>query len=289
MHESQDPSTELEGVMTTLSPAAALDAFRNLVAEPDIPLDRACAWIAAEEQGKDVVDSVCRGLDELASRIRLPEEVSPIEAIARINRSLFDEGCFCGDSTDYYHPDNLLIDRVLERRRGLPILLSVIYIEVARRCGRHFHGIGFPGHFLISPAHTEPLFFLDPFRAGMVRREHELVTALERIAQREVTEQEIERALRPSTPREILIRINNNLRNSHRQQKNLTGMLRALERLLILRPDWPEGRRDRGLVLAQLGVRTQASDDLGYYLAMRPDAADAARVSVQLTLLLHRT
>ena len=131
-----------------------MGSLETLIAQhgDHLPLDTAAALLSAEEQGQPVDPSVLSArLDEIALGARLREGASLFEAVARINHRLFHELGFEGDRDNYDAPENSFLDRVLDRRKGLPILLSVLYIEVARRAGIAVSGIGFPSHYIVQP------------------------------------------------------------------------------------------------------------------------------------------
>ena len=139
------------------------------------PLDEAAARIASEEGGDGT--GVSAALDALAAGVGTARD--PVEQLARLVQHLFGEIGFRGDDEEYDHPRNSCIDQVLERRRGLPILLSTITMEVGRRIGLPLYGIGYPGHFLVGTT-TSPVLYLDPFDGGRLRRTTELVADLGR-------------------------------------------------------------------------------------------------------------
>jgi regulator of sirC expression with transglutaminase-like and TPR domain len=246
------------------------------------PLDEAAARIASEEGGNG--DGVAAGLDTLAAGVGTARD--PVEHLARLVQHLFVELGFRGDDEEYDHPRNSCIDQVIERRRGLPIVLSVITMEVGRRIGLPLLGIGYPGHFLVGTT-TSPALYLDPFDGGRIRRTSELVADLGRRLGRDPNRTDIASSLGPTASRDILVRMSTNLFQSWLDRDRPRDALRNADRRVALRPELPELRRDRGLLRAQLGLRDAAVADLGTYLGERPDAADATRVRWQLSVLLN--
>ena len=261
--------------------SAWLDGFGD-----DIPLDQACVRLAAEEGSGASLGPVQDALDALAAGVRVPPGATGVQGIARVVHRLFTEEDFHGEVENYDDPRNSCIDVVLRTQRGLPIVLSVVMIEVARRSGVRLDAVGFPGHFLVGTRDEEPRFFIDPFRRGLIRRVEDLEVELSRRLGRTPGPAELNRALAPTGPRDVLLRISNNLLRSWLNRGDFTGALRNAERRVGLRPEVPELRRDRGLLMAKLGQRDVAVADLQHYLAERPTAEDAQRVSVQLTMLL---
>lgn len=247
------------------------------------PLDEAAARLATEEGGDGA--RVPAALDALAAGVGSGRD--PVEQLARLVQHLFVELGFRGDDEEYDHPRNSCIDQVIERRRGLPILLSVVTMEVGRRAGLPLLGIGYPGHFLVGTT-TQPALYIDPFDGGRIRRSAELVADLGRRLGRDPNRADIAAALGPTSPRDMLLRMSTNLFQSWMERDRPQDALRNAERRVALRPESPELRRDRGLLRAQLGERDAAVDDLGTYLGERPDAADATRVRWQLSVLLNQ-
>ncbi len=146
----------------------ALPAFLELAADADPPLDLLALALAAEFRGVEAATAVAK-LDALASELvdALAAEPETPEAQARaVVAVLGNRHGFTGDTERYDHPANSMLDVVLERHRGLPILLSVVYVEVARRAGLPLAGVGLPGHFVVGHFGTEPPLLLDPFAGG---------------------------------------------------------------------------------------------------------------------------
>jgi regulator of sirC expression with transglutaminase-like and TPR domain len=261
------------------------DAFSALVATygDDLPLDRAAALLAADEQPGVDPDAIVAALDELARGARLPRGVDAFQAVARLNHYLFEELGFDGDSDAYDDPVNSYLDQVLERRRGLPILLSLVYVEIARRRGVDIDPIGFPGHFIVSPRGSEPRFFVDPFRRGaIVRLDAALKDLEDKIGE---TGANAGFYLSPVSGRQVLIRMTVNLKGSWLRRGDHTAALRNVERLLVLVPEAVDERRDRGLLLARLGRDAEAITDLASYLGLRPNAPDARQIAATLAKL----
>lgn len=245
-----------------------LDQLASLVRTEgrNLRLDRAAALVAVHEQPWLDPKAPLEALDALAAGLRIPEGADVFEATARMNQHLFVELGFAGDTDDYHAPHNSYLDRVLERRRGLPILLSLVYIEVARRAGVAMEGIGFPGHFLVAPK-DDGRFFIDPFAGGAVRRREEMMTRLEQIAgapRARIVDPD--KYLAPIDGPRFLARINQNLKSAFLQNGDMEGALRAVERLLILTPQRRQHARDRAVLLGKLGRWDEAANGLRTYL-----------------------
>jgi regulator of sirC expression with transglutaminase-like and TPR domain len=224
-------------------------------------------------------------LEGLAKRVRARMRSSPTarETIALLNRVLFEEEGLRGNRENYYDPRNSFLNDVLDRKLGIPITISVIYMDVARRVGFPLCGTGMPGHFLVKRCDPAGEIIVDPFNRGRI-----VSTAECRERLHEIYSGEIE--MRPEflyavSHREILTRILNNLRQVYFSQRNLQKGLRILDLLLAIPPQDPDLLRERGLVKLNLEQYLGAARDLGGYLQARPGAADADDVKETLEML----
>jgi regulator of sirC expression with transglutaminase-like and TPR domain len=172
---------------------------------------------------------------------------------------------------------------VLDRHLGIPITLSLVFMEVSRRAGLVLDGVGFPGHFLVklSPE-AGPEIFIDPYNAG------ELLTADECVARFKSVSQGRDfdpRFLLAVSPHQILGRMLHNLKRIYVEQGDDVRAYWVIDRLLILSPGAADEIRDRGLVSARLGLKPAAARDLEAYLALQPTAADVGEIREMLVTL----
>ena len=262
----------------------ARDRFAELAAAPDPALDlgEAALLIDAEEDPPCDLDAALDRLDALADAVgpRLRGVASARERLDLVLAYLVRELGFRGDETDYDDPRNSCLHTVLRRRRGLPITLSVLLIEVGRRVGLEVVGVGLPTHFL-AHAPELPGVYIDMFHGGRLLSEFEVRTLLRTRTQGAV---EFEPAmLRPVTTRQILLRMLQNLKQSYTRRGKLDRALAASDRILLLTPTLAEEHRDRGLLQIQRRAFRAAVDDLNRYLSLAPMADDrhiiAARAS----------
>jgi regulator of sirC expression with transglutaminase-like and TPR domain len=268
----------------------ALKCFASLVesANEDASIDLAGAALAiarTEYPALDIPHYLGR-LESLARRVRGRMRNSPTarETIALLNRVLFDEEGLRGNRDDYYDPRNSFLNDVLDRKLGIPITLSLIYLDVARRVGFPIAGTGMPGHFLLK--HYEVMageILIDPFNRGRIVGNAECQQRLNEIYSGELELQP--EFLKAVTHREILARVLNNLRQIYFTQRNFQKGLRVLDLLLAIPPKSPELLRERGLVRLNLEQYFGAAQDLGAYLQVRPEAEDADDVSETLDML----
>ncbi|MEQ8276189.1 MAG: tetratricopeptide repeat protein [Deltaproteobacteria bacterium] len=243
----------------------SLDALNDLVDGygEDLPLDRALLAIAMEEYPKINARHYLGALDDLADRALERAERTGRHQSA-LAQTLFAEAKFRGNGENYYDPKNSLLNVVIDRRVGIPITLSIVYIEVARRTGSRAMGIGFPGHFLVQHEVDGHKLLIDPFDCGSVLD----VTDCERILNGLSTApKELEPwMLAPSSPRAIVARVLTNLKHAYLLEKDFIGAVKAIDRLLVVDPDRETERRDRGLLYAELGMAKSAIVDLEQYL-----------------------
>ncbi len=261
--------------------------FQTLGRAPDgaIRLAEAALWIAADEYPGLEVGRWLRAVDGLghaaAQRIREPMDLD--EATAALNELLFEEEGFQGNAADYYDPRNSFLNDVLERRLGIPITLSVLYIEVAAQAGVRVRGVGLPGHFLIRAERHGASRLLDPFHGGATLEEADCEALLRR---RYGAEARLDPALlRPVTTSEIVARMLANLKAIYTTREDWSRALRVVDRLVTLRPDALAELRDRGTIHARLGGAAAAIRDWERYLEGAADAADADRVRHDLRVL----
>lgn len=246
--------------------------------EEQINLARAALYLAQEEYSDLDPDEYLNALDMMAVEVeeRLPTERYPLRIIQTINHYLFEDLKFRGNTANYYEAANSYLNQVIDRRLGIPITLSLIYLEIAKRIDFPMVGIGMPGHFLIRPAVGEMQIFVDAFNQGEVMFTEDCKERLSQIYGRPVE-------LRPEFLEAVdsyhfLARILMNLKAIYIQQGDFVRTLAVIERILMLFPDAPTEQRDRGLLYYQTGRWTEASQDLENYLAQMPSAEDASAV-----------
>lgn len=256
------------------------DAFAEMASRPNetIEVDRASLLIAAEEYPDLSLEHHLSRLDELAElvRERLHGDAGPHETLARLNQVLFHDEGFRGNTESYYDPRNSYLNEVLERRTGIPITMSAVYIEVSRRLGFELHGVSFPGHFLVKHGIAGEDIIVDPFHDGHLLEDSDLQKLLDQYFQGQVKYDA--RLLRPISRRQMLFRMLNNLRGIHLRREDSDRALAAIERMLLLVPDSPREIRDRGVLLAKLDRPVEAMRELLKYRQLVPDAEDGAKI-----------
>jgi regulator of sirC expression with transglutaminase-like and TPR domain len=272
---------------------SARERFTQLVSgsEEELDLAEAALLIAQEEHPDMDVAAYLRRLDGLAAavRARLPQAPEPTDIIDNLNIQLFREEGLTGNESEYYDPRNSFLNEVLDRKRGIPITLSVIYLEVGRRLGLPLVGVGFPGHFLVKYSGADGEMVLDPFAGGAILSREDLVQRLRRMyGDANPFLAQIPQLLAPASKKEILVRMLRNLKGIYLQKNDFARALAASDRILLVAPDLATEVRDRGAVHQRLGHLQAAQQDLRRYLQMVPDAEDAEAVRTIISRMVAR-
>ncbi|MEW5857536.1 MAG: SirB1 family protein [Cyanobacteriota bacterium] len=260
-------------------------SFYEEINQPDeqINLAKAALDIAQEEYPDLDPDEYLNALDTMAAEVqeRLPAQRYPLRVIQTINQYLYDDLGFTGNNENYYDPRNSFLNDVIDRRTGIPIALSLVYLEIARRIDFPMVGVGMPGHFLIRPQFEDVGIFVDAFHRGEILFEQDCRDRLAKIYQQSVQLQAT--FVEPVSSRRFLARMLTNLKMIYLNRQELQKALATVERILLLFPDAPMELRDRGLLYFQMGRWSEASQDLNIYLAMLPNAEDAGVIRQLLT------
>ncbi len=275
-----------------------LEPFAEMVARPDarIELARACLLIAEDAYPDLDVERYMADIDRLAIGLRasLPQDCGVETRVVALNRLLFDELGYTGNTRDYYDPRNSYLNEVMERKTGIPITLSILYMEIGRRIGLPLEGVSFPGHFLVRLKLRGGVLILDPFVGGEPQSEDDLRVRLERVIPRAaadpipVAELPLEQFLDAASNRQILARVLRNLKGIYRETDQPERMLQVLNRILVLSPNASAELRDRGYVFQRLEAFRAALQDLTAYLEREPNAPDTEDVRETATELALR-
>ena len=254
--------------------------FHQEISQPNeqISLAKAALFFAQAEYPDLEVAEYLQILEAMADEVkeRLPDTLYPLKVIQTLNQYLFTDLGFRGNTADYYDPRNSFLNEVIDRRTGIPITLSIVYLEIAKRLNFPLVGIGMPGHFLIRPDFEGAGIFVDAFDQGEVIFTEDCEERLRQVYQQPVKlEPEF---LEPVSNRHILARMLTNLKFIYINRQEFARALRAIDLILQLYPQNPGEIRDRGLVYYQVGEFNQASQDLTFYLAMCPDGEDAQTI-----------
>ena len=249
--------------------------------ESQIGLAEGALILSGEVQPGLDIDAQLTLIDELADRIRPRIDASsgPSDAIAALNHGLFEVERFRGNRDHYDDLRNSLLDAVLASRRGLPITLSVLYVEVARRLGFEAYGVGFPGHFLSKIVRVNDTpgneVLVDPFFARIVGRDECVERLRAALDDEDVNPSEW---LRAATARETFVRMLNNLKILYIRSGDALSALGCFDRILVLVPDSALEFRDRGFLLERLDCTRAAIADYSRFLELDPGHLDAEAI-----------
>jgi regulator of sirC expression with transglutaminase-like and TPR domain len=267
------------------TPPTPLDYFASLVqSDADFALFEAAVSLAHDEYPDLDIQSVLDDVDQLLSRVRrrLPADAGPLQKLRVLNQFFFKDLGFGGNVNNYYDPENSYLNALLRTRRGIPISLGVLWMELAQGLVLSVRGVGFPGHFLVKVHLPMGQAVLDPMTGHSLSRE-ELAERLDPYRRRNGLVDEFDVPLglylQTAPPREIIGRMLRNLKEIYRTQEDWERMLAVQERLVVLMPEsWPE-YRDRGLAHAELGHTDQAVADLECYLVHSDDLVDVDAIA----------
>jgi regulator of sirC expression with transglutaminase-like and TPR domain len=255
----------------------------DLVAQPeeDLNLAEAALLIASAEYPTLDIARYLAHFDRMADTIdrRLNGPFSPGRVILELNRFLFDEEGFVGNIQDYFDPRNSFLNEVMERKLGIPISLSVIYLEVGQRLGLPLVGVSFPGHFLVKLSVRAGDVVLDPFLGGQSLTPEDLEQRLSSVLpSHQANRIDVPSLLGPAGKKEILLRMLRNLKAIYATARDPRRALEIVRKSLIIDPDQPYEVRDRGYLYEGLSCFRAAVLDYDRYLDMLPHADDAEAV-----------
>lgn len=255
--------------------------------EADFPLARTALLFARSEYQDLSVEDYLARLDTIAADIhsRLPPQADNLDKLRALNYCLFRQRGFRGNESDYYDPRNSYLNIVLDRKLGLPITLSIIYLEIAWRLQLPLQGIGFPGHFLVKLPVEDGIIVIDPFFEGITLDEDDLCKRIKSLANQVSKGIDIIRLLSTADKRSILSRMLRNLKSIYQQREDFPRALNVCNHILLLEPDSAQDRRDRGLILEQLDCPQAALQDYRQYLALAGNEADTQSIQGRLQAL----
>jgi regulator of sirC expression with transglutaminase-like and TPR domain len=251
-------------VAASNAPGTGLAQAALVIAQIEYPRLDAAAYLARlDGMGEAARRRICRHTEDTGNS-------SPLSCIAAFNAYLFDEQRFVGNREHYEDPRNSCLNEVLDRRTGIPITLSVVYMEVGLRAGLHIDGVNFPGHFLVRLPEPEPRasgsLIIDPFHAGAMLSEHDCRMLLQKHVGSEVAFSKS--LLAPATRPQIVVRMLLNLKRIYVHMRSFPQARDVTELLLAVTPSALSELRDRGLLAYHLNDITSALRDLQTYLKL---------------------
>lgn len=261
-----------------------------LVRRPDCDLAEAALLCCVEAEPDLDVDVALLRLDAIADSLRTSgfQATTPNESAQGLRSHLVAGLGFSGDRATYNDPDNALLSRVLDRRKGLPITLSILWVAIGRRLGVPIHGIGLPGHFVVGIGDGEERVVIDPFHDGAVLDEQSMSQLVTRTTSGSVAF--TRSMLRPSTPPAIIRRLLNNLTRDYQAVGDAAAALWSVDLKLLLPAIAAEDHRARGELLLHVGRFDEAADAFETYLDVAegpPDGEDVRRRAINARARLN--
>ncbi len=243
--------------------------------EPDIGLARGALLIAKAINPRVKVAATLAKLDAMAQTVRdsAGDSGSPDERFDALNEYFFEQESFSGNRADYYNPQNSFLDYVLLTKIGLPITLSVIYLEIGWRLELPVAGIGLPGHFVVAYFSPDETIYVDPFNDGQFLTEDDCMDIAQVPEDDRIPFQRD--YLKPMTKKAILYRMLLNLKHVYVTHQEWDRAHRVTDLLVSLRPGELNQLRDRGLIAYRLDRLQDAVFDIQQYLLQNPNASDA--------------
>jgi regulator of sirC expression with transglutaminase-like and TPR domain len=270
--------------------AELIDTFSVFVTpeieDDEIDLVRAALVIARTQYPDLDIEGYAARVEQLARRVAaLVPDPHPQFALTALNRVLFEGMNLRGNRDDYYDPRNSFLNDVLDRGLGIPITLSIVYMEVAKRVGFSLSGVGMPGHFLLKYYEDGREKLIDCFNRGDILTRQDCQSRLDEIYSGEMTLRP--EFLHPINRRQILMRMLNNLKAVYLSTRNFRKALPIADLILVIFPRSPEDVKQRALLRYSMGLHGLAAEDLNEYLRISPDASDAEEIR-QMALSIRR-
>ncbi|MDP2239417.1 MAG: tetratricopeptide repeat protein [Burkholderiales bacterium] len=268
----------------------AAEHWQRIAAAPDpqVNLVEAALVIAAGEYQQLDIDGYLGRIEDLAVqfRRRLRQDIPPTEIIIALNHYFFDELNFSGNSVEFYDPRNSFLNDVIERKLGIPITLSILYIEIGRRAGLKLRGVSFPGSFLVKCSVRDGAIVLDPYAGGASLSIEDLRQRLRTLRNgTDIAPEVVKSMITAASNKEILARILRNLKGIYMNQDEMMKALSAVDRIIAVEPGAASEYRDRGRIYLKLECFRAALMDLRHYLQLEPRADDADVVKQQVSEL----
>ncbi len=247
-------------------------------ADEEVNLARAALMVAREEYPQLSEERYLGRLDLLAeeTRDRLDDENAHLVVLQEVLDSLYTRHGFRGNRKAYYDPRNSFLNDVLDRGLGIPLTLGIVVLEVGWRLGLPLEGVNFPGHFLVRFSGDAIDLLIDPYDGGAVRFEDEAQELLDRVYGGMIRVQDS--FLKAASKREMLVRLLMNLKSLYLNVRDHNRALAVVERILLVRPIAAGEIRDKGVILARMGRKEEALEQLEAYLNVAPDASDSERI-----------
>ena len=260
--------------------------------DSDIRLADAALWIAKSQYPELDVQGYLDRLDDWGEQVRMRsgDTASAEEIVLTLNYFLFQELEFRANESDYYDPRNSYFNEVMDRKLGIPITLSMVYLEIGRRAGLPLEGVSFPGHYLVKFSLEHGEVVLDPYLGGISLEESDLEEMLlQTYGDSGDHRPLINQLLEVATARETVVRLLRNLKSIYMRRDDFYGALPTVDLILMAQPDLSGEMRDRGLVYQKLDCFRAAFASYQEYLDMDPNAEDVEEIREQMILLQRQS
>ena len=254
----------------------------------EVSLAEGALLIAADEYEELDVDRYLVRIDDMAGTLkrRLRSDIGTTEALLALNRYVFEDLGFTGNTDDYYDPRNSFLNDVIERKLGIPITLAVLYIEIGRRIGLPLEGVSFPAHFLVKCVLHEGTIVIDPYARGASLAVEDLKDRLRSFSSEiDLDPAVLTSLLAAAAPKEILARMLRNLRGIYKNRGERLKALSAAHRIVALLPESADDYRERAELHAELECFRAELGDFQQYLKLKPDAHDSVSVARRIAEL----
>jgi regulator of sirC expression with transglutaminase-like and TPR domain len=276
-------------------PTQQLDYFTSLVAEDEhFPLTEATVAVAQHAYPDLDVQGVLDQIDQWGNKLkqRITSDTPPIQRLQLLKHFFYNELGFGPNPNDFYAPENSYLHQIIENRRGIPISLAILMMELGQQIGLNIRGVSFPNHFMMRISLQQGEIIMDPLNGESLSKnqlQEMLDPYLDAKGYRGELSLPLNIFLRASSSREILSRFMRNLKMIYSEDERWERLLGIQERLVILLPESSEEIRDRGLIFAQLEYVRPAIADLHRYLSEMPGAEDAADIREHIATLESQT
>jgi regulator of sirC expression with transglutaminase-like and TPR domain len=276
-------------------PTQQLDYFTSLVAEDEhLPLTEATVAIAQHAYPDLDVQGVLDQIDQWGNKLkqRITPDTPPMQRLQLLKHFFYNELGFGPNPNDFYAPENSYLHQIIENRRGIPISLAILMMELGQQIGLNIRGVSFPNHFMMRISLQQGEIIMDPLNGESLSKnqlQEMLDPYLDAKGYRGELSLPLNIFLRVSSSREILSRFMRNLKMIYSEEERWERLLGIQERLVILLPDSAEEVRDRGLIFAQLEYVRPAIADLHRYLGEMPGAEDAVEIREHIATLESQT
>jgi regulator of sirC expression with transglutaminase-like and TPR domain len=276
-------------------PTQQLDYFTSLVAEDEhFPLTEAAVAVAQHAYPDLDVQGVLDQIDQWGNKLKkqITPDTPPMQRLQLLKHFFYNDLGFGPNPNDFYAPENSYLHQIIDNRRGIPISLAILMMELGQQVGLNIRGVSFPNHFMMRISLQQGEIIMDPLTGDSLSKnqlQEMLDPYLDAKGYRGELSLPLNIFLRASSPREILSRFMRNLKMIYSEDERWERLLGIQERLVILLPDSTEEIRDRGLIFAQLEYVRPAIADLHQYLSEMPGAEDAADIREHIATLESQT